>query len=95
MDQSPMQEVDILDGLESTLTMLGHKLKNVTLVRAYDRSLPRIMVYLDAIFHNVYVRNPDMLRGWMSASHLERAPQHAATPTPTPTPTPATATGSK
>ncbi|MDR3561769.1 MAG: ATP-binding protein, partial [Negativicutes bacterium] len=45
MDQSPMQEVDIHDGLESTLTMLGHKLKNVTLVRAYDRSLPRIMAY--------------------------------------------------
>ena len=25
--------------------MLGHKLKNVTLVRAFDRSLPRIMAY--------------------------------------------------
>jgi hypothetical protein len=46
--------------------------------------------YLDAIFHNVYVRNPDMLRGWLSASHLERAPQHAAAPAPTPTPAPAT-----
>ena len=45
MDQSPMQEVDIHDGLESTLTMLGHKLKNVTLVRAFDRSMPRIMAY--------------------------------------------------
>jgi signal transduction histidine kinase len=45
MDQSPMQEVDIHEGLESTLTMLGHKLKNVTLVRAYDRSTPRIMAY--------------------------------------------------
>jgi signal transduction histidine kinase len=45
MDQSPMQEVDIHDGLESTLTMLGHKLKNVTLIRAYDRSVPRIMAY--------------------------------------------------
>jgi signal transduction histidine kinase len=45
MDQSPMQEVDIHDGLESTLTMLSHKLKNVTLVRAYDRSVPRIMAY--------------------------------------------------
>jgi len=30
MDQSPMQEVDVHAGLESTLTMLGHKLKNVT-----------------------------------------------------------------
>jgi signal transduction histidine kinase len=42
MDQSPMQELDIHEGIESTLTMLGHKLKNVTLVRAFDRSIPRI-----------------------------------------------------
>jgi len=27
------------------LTMLGHKLKNVTLIRAFDRSVPRIMAY--------------------------------------------------
>jgi signal transduction histidine kinase len=45
MDQSPLQEVDIHEGIESTLTMLGHKLKNVTLVRAFDRSLPRIPAY--------------------------------------------------
>src|SRR5580765_6575663 len=45
MDQSPMQDVDIHEGIESTLTMLGHKLKNVTLVRAFDRSVPRIMAY--------------------------------------------------
>jgi len=45
MDQSPMQELDIHEGLESTLAMLGHKLKNVTLSRAYDRSIPRIMGY--------------------------------------------------
>ena len=45
MDQSPMQEVDIHDGLESTLTMLGHKLKNVTVIRSFDRTVPRIMAY--------------------------------------------------
>jgi signal transduction histidine kinase len=45
MDQSPMQEIDIHEGIESTLTMLGHKLKNMTLVRAFDRSVPRIMAY--------------------------------------------------
>jgi len=45
MDQSPMQEVDIHEGLESTLTMLGHKLKNVTVVRSFDRTVPRIMAY--------------------------------------------------
>ncbi len=28
-----MQEIDIHEGIESTLTMLGHKLKNVTVVR--------------------------------------------------------------
>ncbi len=45
MDQSPMQEVDVHEGIESTLTMLGHKLKNVTLVRAFDRSVPLIVAY--------------------------------------------------
>jgi signal transduction histidine kinase len=45
MDQSPMQEIDVHEGIESTLTMLGHKLKNVTLVRAFDRSIPRIMAH--------------------------------------------------
>jgi len=45
MDQSPMQEIDVHEGLESTLIMLGHKLKNVSVVRAYDRSAPRIMAY--------------------------------------------------
>jgi len=37
--------VDIHEGLESTLTMLGHKLKNVTVVRAFERSAPRIMAH--------------------------------------------------
>src|SRR5260370_1449988 len=45
MDQSPTQEVDIHEGIESTLTMLGPKLKNVTLVRAFDSSVPRITAY--------------------------------------------------
>jgi signal transduction histidine kinase len=45
MDQSPMQEVDVHEGIESTLTMLGYKLKNVQVVRAFDRSAPRITAY--------------------------------------------------
>lgn len=45
MDQSPMQEVDIHEGIESTLTMLGHKLKNATVIRAFDRTVPHIMAY--------------------------------------------------
>ena len=45
MDQAPMQEIDVHEGIESTLTMLGHKLKNVTVKRAFDLSAPRIMAY--------------------------------------------------
>ena len=45
MDESPMQEIDVHDGIENTLTMLGYKLKNMQVVRAFDRSAPRIMAY--------------------------------------------------
>jgi signal transduction histidine kinase len=45
MGQPSLQELDIHEGIESTLTMLGHKLKGVTVNRAFDRSLPRIMAY--------------------------------------------------
>jgi signal transduction histidine kinase len=45
MDKSAMEEIDIHEGIESTLTMLGHKLKGVTVRRAFDRSLPRVMAY--------------------------------------------------
>jgi signal transduction histidine kinase len=44
MDQAPLQDVDIHDGLESTLTMLQHKLKesDITIIREYDFNLPHI-----------------------------------------------------
>ncbi|HEX6903785.1 MAG TPA: ATP-binding protein [Thermoanaerobaculia bacterium] len=47
MDQAPEQEIDLHDGLESTLTMLGHKLRkgNVEVVREYDRTLPRVCAH--------------------------------------------------
>jgi signal transduction histidine kinase len=45
MDKTPMQEVDVHEGIESTLTMLGHKLKNVTVTRKYDHAVPHIMAY--------------------------------------------------
>ena len=46
------------------------------------------VTYLDAITHNKYARDPDKLRAWQSASHIERAPQREKPPTPTPTPPP-------
>jgi signal transduction histidine kinase len=44
MDQGPMQEVDIERGLETTLTIMNHKLKRgITVVRDYDPNLPKVM----------------------------------------------------
>ena len=45
MGETSLQEVDVHEGIESTLLMLGHKLKNVTVNRAFDRSMPRLMAY--------------------------------------------------
>jgi len=44
LDQAPRQEVDVHEGLESTLTILAHKVadRRIEIVREYDRSLPRI-----------------------------------------------------
>ena len=42
MDQAPIQEIVVHEGLESTLTILSHKLKsgsnNITVTREYDRT---------------------------------------------------------
>jgi signal transduction histidine kinase len=43
MDQAPEQEVDVHSGIENTLIMLRHRLKNgIDIVREYDRKLPTI-----------------------------------------------------
>jgi PAS domain S-box-containing protein len=42
MDRATEQLVDVHDGLEDTLIILGHRLKNMTIRRAYDRTLPRV-----------------------------------------------------
>ena len=47
MDRAETQSIDLRDGLESTLTMLTHKLKrgDVAVVRDYDSDLPRIVAH--------------------------------------------------
>jgi signal transduction histidine kinase len=47
MDRGELVEVDIHEGLETTLAVLGHKLKHaeIEVVRHYDRSLPKLTVY--------------------------------------------------
>ena len=46
MDQMAEQEIDIHTGIENTLIMLRHRLRQgVTVTRSYDRSLPRICAF--------------------------------------------------
>jgi signal transduction histidine kinase len=42
MDRASWQRIDITDGLDSTLVMLGHKLGGITVVRDYGASVPAI-----------------------------------------------------
>jgi len=58
MDQAPIQEIDIHKGIESTLTMLRHKLEEsgIMITREYDQSLPRINAYgseLNQVWTNI------------------------------------------
>src|SRR6266853_236617 len=46
MDKAPLQEVDITKSLETTLTIMHHKLKRgIAVTRNYDPDLPKIMAY--------------------------------------------------
>jgi signal transduction histidine kinase len=45
MDQAPIQEIDIAQSLDTTLTMFASRLEHVTVERNYDPELPRISAY--------------------------------------------------
>ena len=46
MDQAPLQEVDIKSSLETTLTIMHHKLKRgIVVTREYEANLPKVMAY--------------------------------------------------
>ena len=67
MDQMPEQKLDIHHGLENTLVMLRHKLKNgIEIVREYDRSLPEVYARgseLNQIWTNLIVNAADAMNG--------------------------------
>jgi signal transduction histidine kinase len=43
LDRASLQDIDVTDGIESTLVMLGHKLvEGITVVRDYGSDVPRI-----------------------------------------------------
>jgi signal transduction histidine kinase len=57
MDRASVQRVDIVDGIESTLAMLGHKLGDgVRIARDYDPQVPAIDAYageLNQVWTNI------------------------------------------
>ncbi len=49
MDRATEHTGDIHDGLENTLVILNHRLHNVVVTRSYDRSIPPIRMYGNAL----------------------------------------------
>jgi signal transduction histidine kinase len=67
MDRASMQHVDVTDGLESTLVMLGHKIGDgIEIVRDYGADLPRIDAYageLNQVWTNLIDNAVDAMDG--------------------------------
>ena len=67
MDQMPEQEVDVHDGLETTLLILRHRLKQgVSLSREYDRTLPKVCAHpgeLNQVWTNLIDNAVDAMNG--------------------------------
>ena len=74
MDRSPLQQLDVHDGLESTLTMLKHKLETgIEVVRDYDRSLPELPAYageLNQVWTNLVENAVDAMDGMDGTGRL-------------------------
>ena len=67
LDQAPIQEVDVHEGLENTLVILRHKLKTgIVITRDYAPDLPRIEAYaseLNQVWTNLIDNAVDAMHG--------------------------------
>ena len=66
MDQALEQYVDLHEGLENTLIILAHRLKNVTVKRDFDRDLPPILAHgsgLNQVWTNILDNAVDAVSG--------------------------------
>lgn len=67
LDQAPLLEVDVHEGLENTLVILQHRLKHgVTIKREYSSDLPRIEAYaseLNQVWTNILDNAVDAMNG--------------------------------
>jgi signal transduction histidine kinase len=66
MDQAPLQEVDIKHSLETTLTIMHHKLKRgISVTREYAPDLPKVMAYgseLNQVWTNLIDNAADAMK---------------------------------
>jgi signal transduction histidine kinase len=67
MDRASMQQIDVTDGIDSALVMLGHKRHpGIAVVRDYSASLPRIQAYpgeLNQVWTNLIDNALDAMNG--------------------------------
>ncbi|HEY5731848.1 MAG TPA: cyclic nucleotide-binding domain-containing protein [Anaerolineales bacterium] len=67
LDQAPLLEVDVHDGLENTLVIMQHKLKQgVAVIREYAQNLQRIEAYaseLNQVWTNIIDNAVDAMNG--------------------------------
>lgn len=67
MDQALLQEIDVHDGLENTLLILNHRIKQgIIIKRNYDNTLPRINAYaseLNQVWTNLIDNAIDAMKG--------------------------------
>jgi signal transduction histidine kinase len=68
MDQAGQQEVDVHEGLESTLKILSYKLRKagIEVARQYDRSLPKVCAHgseLNQVWTNLIDNAIDAMKG--------------------------------
>jgi len=77
LDQAPLLEVDVHEGLENTLVIMQHKLKKgVTVKREYSPDLPRIEAYaseLNQVWTNIIDNAADAMNGNPSTSSGQAA----------------------
>jgi signal transduction histidine kinase len=66
MDRAALQRFDVIDGLESTLVMLGHKLRGVDISRSYGSDVPQIEGHpgeLNQVWTNLIDNAVDAMNG--------------------------------
>jgi signal transduction histidine kinase len=66
MDRSSIQRIDITTGIESTLTMLSHKIRGITVVRDYGQDVPEVEAHageLNQVWTNLIDNAIDAMDG--------------------------------